>query len=86
MSAATILIIGLVLFSVVLICVLVARPGVTAGRGGKILAFVALFFLPIFCGLLGFSSEMNRSKTTAFCLSCHTMEIRQWAPPPLQDL
>jgi cytochrome c-type protein NapC len=74
MSTATTLIIGLVVFTAALISLLVARPGITATRGGKMLAFVALFFLPIFCGLLGFSSEMNRSKTTAFCLSCHTME------------
>jgi cytochrome c-type protein NapC len=74
MSLATSLIVGFVLFSVVLIGVLVARPNVTMSRGGKILAFVALFILPIFCGLLGFASEMERSKTTAFCLSCHIME------------
>jgi cytochrome c-type protein NapC len=74
MSATTSLIIGVVLFSVILIGILVVRPAVTASRGGKILAFVALFILPIFSGLLGFASEMERSKTTAFCLSCHTME------------
>jgi cytochrome c-type protein NapC len=74
MPSATLLIVGIVLFTVVLLAVLITRPQVTASRGGKILAFVALFFLPIFSGLLGFSSEMNRSKTTAFCLSCHTME------------
>jgi cytochrome c-type protein NapC len=73
MSLATSLISGLVLFSVLLIGVLVTRPSVTTSRGGKILAFVALFILPIFCGLLGIASEMERSKTTAFCLSCHTM-------------
>jgi len=74
MPPATILIVCLVLFSAAVIGILAARPGFTAGRGGKILAFVAMFCLPIFCGLLGFSSEMQRSKTTAFCLSCHTME------------
>jgi cytochrome c-type protein NapC len=74
MSVTTGLIIGIVLFSVILIGILVARPTVTMSRGGKMLAFVALFVLPIFSGLLGFASEMERSKTTAFCLSCHTME------------
>ena len=74
MSHATILIICLVLFSAGVVGILAARPGFTAGRGGKILAFVAMFCLPIFCGLLGLSREMERSKTTAFCLSCHTME------------
>lgn len=74
MSVTTGLIILIVLFSVILIGILVARPAVTVSRGGKVLAFVALFILPIFSGLLGFASEMERSKTTAFCLSCHTME------------
>jgi cytochrome c-type protein NapC len=74
MPAATTLIVILVLFSAALIGVLVARPGITATRGGKILAFLVLFFLPILCGAMGVSSEMERSKTTAFCLSCHTME------------
>jgi hypothetical protein len=53
MSVTTGLIIGIVLFSVILIGILVARPAVTVSRGGKILAFVALFILPIFSGLLG---------------------------------
>src|SRR5450432_502569 len=74
MPHTTTLIIILVLFSAALIGVLVARPGITATRGGKILAFLVLFFLPILCGAMGVSSEMDRSKTTAFCLSCHTME------------
>jgi hypothetical protein len=52
MPHATVLIVCLILFSVALIAVLVARPVVTATKGGKILAFVALFCLPIFCGLL----------------------------------
>jgi cytochrome c-type protein NapC len=74
MSLGTDIIFGLVLFSVLLIVVLIARPDVTTNKSGKILAFVALFVMPIFSGLLGLSSEMDRSKTTAFCLSCHTME------------
>jgi cytochrome c-type protein NapC len=74
MPLATSLIVGLVLFSAALIGVVVARPSVTISSGGKALAFVGLFILPIFCGLLGFASELERSKTTAFCLSCHIME------------
>ena len=74
MLHATTLIVSLIVFSAAVIAVLVARPAITATRGGKILAFVAMFCLPIFCGLLGFSREMGRAKTTGFCLSCHTME------------
>ncbi len=74
MPAATTLIIILVLCSAALIAVLVARPSLIATRGGKILTFLILFLLPILCGAIGVSSELERSKTTAFCLSCHTME------------
>src|SRR4029077_8996619 len=74
MPPATTLIVILVLFSAALIGVLVARPGITATRGGKILAFLVLFFLPILCGAMGVSSEMERTKPATFCLSCHTME------------
>jgi cytochrome c-type protein NapC len=73
MVHATILILSFILLTILIIGVLVARPSVTTGRGGKILAFVAMFCLPIFCGLLGVSKEMARAKTTTFCLSCHTM-------------
>lgn len=74
MPLATALIIALVLISVALIAVLVLRPGVTATPGGKIMAFLVLFLLPLVCAALGASSELDRSKTTKFCLSCHTME------------
>jgi cytochrome c-type protein NapC len=74
MRFETALIVALLLSSAALIGVIVARPGITVTRGGKILAFVVLFLLPILCGAMGVSSEMERSKTTKFCLSCHVME------------
>ena len=74
MLPQTILTIALVLFSIALIAVLVLRPGITATRGGKVMAFLVLFFLPILCATMGISSELERSKTTKFCLSCHIME------------
>ena len=73
MPSQTALIIVLVLFSVALIAVLLARPGITATRGGKILGFLVLFLLPMLCAAMGVSSELERSKTTKFCLSCHIM-------------
>ena len=66
--------IAVVLFSIVLIGVLAARPGITTTPGGKVMAFLVLFLLPILCAVLGVSSELERSKTTKFCLSCHIME------------
>src|ERR1700747_1800911 len=64
----------LILISVSLIAVVFARPGVTVSRSGKIMAFLVLFFLPLLCAWTGVSSELERSKSTSFCLSCHIME------------
>jgi cytochrome c-type protein NapC len=60
--------------AIVIVALVVARPAITVTRGGKILAFLGLFIFPIFTGLLGFESHMERSKETSFCLSCHIME------------
>lgn len=49
-------------------------PGITITRGGKIVAFLALFIFPILAGSLGYEEHMERSKETSFCLSCHVME------------
>jgi len=67
-------IIALILFSALLAAVLVLRPTITMHPGGKILAFGVLFFLPLFCLTAGMNNEMERSKSTSFCLSCHIME------------
>ena len=68
------LLVLLILFSAVLIGVLVFRPSITATAGGRMLAFLVLFLLPLLCLALGVNSEMERSKSTRFCLSCHVME------------
>ena len=81
MHFPTILLLSLIAFSAVLIGVLVARPALTTTRGGKILAFLVLFLLPLLCMAMGVSSELQRSTSTAFCLSCHTMAIPR--PQPL---
>ena len=49
------------------------RPELNRARGGKIVAFLALFFLPAAASWTGFSEHMERSKQTQFCLSCHIM-------------
>jgi cytochrome c-type protein NapC len=49
------------------------RPELTAARGGKILAFVALCVLPILCMWAGLNEQLERSTSTQFCLSCHVM-------------
>src|SRR3984957_1470900 len=74
MPHATALIVALTVFSAALVALLVVRPSITATRGGKILAFAVLFLLPLLSAAMGVSDEMDHSKTTSFCLSCHTME------------
>lgn len=74
MHFPTILLLSLIALSVGLIAVLVARPGVTSSRGGKMMAFLVLFLLPLLCMAMGFTSELQRSTSTEFCLSCHTMD------------
>jgi cytochrome c-type protein NapC len=72
-SPLTILFIFLVT-TIVLLVVIILRPTLTASRGGKILAFIAFFALPVLCGVWGLSEHFERSKQTNFCLSCHIME------------
>jgi cytochrome c-type protein NapC len=74
MMQPTALLVSLILFSVVLIGVLVFRLSVTSTAGGKMLAFLLLFVLPLLCLAMGVNSEIERSKSTQFCLSCHVME------------
>lgn len=74
MPLETSLIVALVLLSIALIAAFVVRPGITVTRDGKIVAFVVFFLLPILCATMGVSSELERAKTTRFCLSCHIME------------
>lgn len=59
---------------IALVCVFVFRPGLTLSRGGKIMAFLVMFILPILCLAAGFSAKLDASKSTKFCLSCHIME------------
>ncbi len=66
--------VALILTNVGVLAFLGARSGATATRAGKILAFMALFLLPLLAGSAGFSEHLERSKTIAFCLSCHVME------------
>ena len=70
----TYLVIGLVMLTGALILYLVLKPSATADRGGRVLAFVALFILPSFVLFFSSSEHIERAKTTDFCLSCHVMD------------
>jgi cytochrome c-type protein NapC len=49
------------------------RVTLTRSREGKILAFIALFALPVMAAWTGFAAHMDRAESTKFCLSCHVM-------------
>lgn len=68
--AATILIV----LTGILIGLLIIRPSLTTVPGGKILAFIALFILPLAALVLGAAIHLEDAKSTDFCLSCHPME------------
>jgi nitrate/TMAO reductase-like tetraheme cytochrome c subunit len=74
MTGNTTILVAVILFSIALIALLVLRPSITATRGGKMLAFVALLIFPALAGGMGVNRHIERSKTTNFCLSCHVME------------
>jgi len=59
--------------TIALIALVVLRPSLVAARGGKVLAFIAFFLLPVLVTATGLNVHMESSKSTAFCLSCHVM-------------
>jgi len=64
----------LIVLSIILIGLLLIRPSITAAPGGKLLAFIAFFILPVVATALGASIHLEQSTSTQFCLSCHVME------------
>jgi hypothetical protein len=73
-SATDIALAAIVLGVAALVLLLGHRPSLTAATGGKVLAFLAFFLLPLFITWGGTSRHIEHSKSTGFCLSCHTME------------
>ena len=67
------IVVPVILITIGLAALLAFRADLTRARGGKILAFIALFLLPSLALWAGFSTQMEGSKTTRFCLSCHVM-------------
>ena len=65
-----------IVLSIILIGLLLLRPSITAAQGGKIVAFIAFFILPIVATGLGASIHLENSTSTQFCLSCHVMQPR----------
>lgn len=64
----------LMVLEAALLLALMLRPRLTAGAAGRLVAFLALFLLPVATLALGTQLHLERSKSTEFCLSCHEME------------
>jgi len=70
----TLLLIGFIALCFALVAIFVVRPKLTTSRGGKIMAFLVFFLLPVLAFSAGFSAKLQGAKNTSFCLSCHIME------------
>lgn len=74
MSLQLIVLVALIVFNVALIAVLRLWPGIRAATGGKVVAFLGLFVLPMVTLAGGTAQHLERATSTGFCLSCHVME------------
>src|ERR1700733_11018990 len=68
------LVFSLIGASIVLMLVVEVGTSITTSREGKIIAFLALFIVPVRTAGVGASEHIERSEQTQFCLSCHIME------------
>lgn len=66
-------ILAIIIVAIILVSLLIFNPSLTTTRAGKVLAFVALFIVPILAAVMGTSEHLEHSKSTEFCLSCHIM-------------
>ena len=57
-----------------LILIVAGRPSLLRRRGGRAVAFVVMFLLPVVVTAIGVQAHLERAKKTEFCLSCHEME------------
>lgn len=70
----TTLLVILIALTILLVAVLCFQPRLTVASGGKMLAFIALFVMPISVVWTGTDHHLERSKQTQFCVSCHVMK------------
>jgi cytochrome c-type protein NapC len=66
--------VGFVLLEIVLLVSVVWRDHGLKRRQARLVAFVAFFLMPVVAFWSGTAAQLERAKTTEFCLSCHVME------------
>ena len=74
MDITKVILITFIALTGLLVYTIVLRPDLTTNRGGKMLAFIALFILPVALAAAGAQTHVELSKQTSFCLSCHIMK------------
>jgi cytochrome c-type protein NapC len=57
-----------------LLVLVIVRPAAVTHPQGRLFALVTLLLLPLSAALGGLDVHVERSKTVAFCTSCHVME------------
>lgn len=73
MNVPMIAVAALISLTIALAVLVAFRVELTRARGGKILAFIALFIMPTLAVWGEFSQQVDHAESTAFCLSCHVM-------------
>ena len=74
MDITKVILLTFIALSALLVYTIMIRPDLAATRGGKMLAFISLFVLPVALAGAGVTTHIELSKRTEFCLSCHIME------------
>jgi cytochrome c-type protein NapC len=69
-----VVLVPLIVLTIVLGTTIVLRPRITRHMGGRAIAFLAMFLLPVLALAGAANNHMERSKTTTFCISCHEMQ------------
>lgn len=64
----------IIVVNIGLVLVILLRPVRGKSLAGKILAFLAMFLVPLLVMAGGLSQHLETSKSTSFCLSCHVMQ------------
>ena len=61
--------VAIALVVVALIALIILRPSLTEARGGRILAFLSLFILPLLVTAFGVSAQVEHSAIALLCKS-----------------
>ncbi len=65
---------GAIVVAMLFALALIRRPSRLGTPAGRILALVGLLVLPLLVSVGSTKQHLEKSKSTEFCLSCHTME------------